>query len=88
MQRAAGRHWTSEKQILYSNLFSLLASGHVHSSRKLGTNEFLSLFIFSILFEISSIAMEEFKLFNYLMTGPKKCEDCVRPGVPRYTLFI
>ena len=22
------------------------------------------------------------------MTGPKKCEDCARPGVPRYTLFI
>ena len=27
-------------------------------------------------------------MFNYLMTGPKKCEDCARPGVPGYTLFI
>ena len=78
----------SEKQILYSNLFSLLASSRVHSSGKHGTNEFLSLGIISTLFEIIFIAMEEFKLFNYLMTGPKKCEDCARPGVPGYTLFI
>ena len=59
----------------------------MHSSRKLVTNEFLSLFIISTLFEISFIAMEEFKLFNYLMTGPKKCEDCARPGVPALHTF-
>ena len=60
----------------------------MHSSGRHGTNEFLSLGIISTLFEIIFIAMEEFKLFNYLMTGPKKCEDCARPGVPGYTLFI
>ena len=36
---------------------------------------------------LRSVAMEEFKLFNYLMTGPKKCEDCARPGVPALHTF-
>lgn len=43
--------------------------------------------IISTLFRIS-FHCKEFKLFNYLMTGPKKCEDWARPGVSSNTLFI
>ena len=43
--------------------------------------------IISTLFRIS-FHCKEFKLFNYLMTGPKKCEDWARPGVSSNKLFI
>ena len=49
---------------------------------------FSGLDIISTLIDISFTVIEEFKLFNYLMTGPKKCEDCARPGVSSNTLFI
>ncbi len=62
-------------------------SSRVHSSRKHGTNEFLASGHYFHIIPVQ-FHCKEFKLFNYLMTGPKKCEDWARPGVSSNTLFI